>query len=154
MRGHMNDVFDLSGRVAVITGGAGLLGRKHAEAIAGRGGNPVLVDLAIAEPEEKARQISSAFGVDAMGYAADITCPEQIQGLLDSILARYSRIDILINNAANNPKMEGPRRSPGRDWKTFRSQCGKPISPWGSRGPSSVAVCWAVKWPGAKGASS
>ncbi len=103
----MNDVFDLSGRVAVITGGAGLLGRKHAEAIAGRGGNPVLVDLAIAEPEEKARQISSAFGVDAMGYAADITCPEQIQGLLDSILARYSRIDILINNAANNPKMEG-----------------------------------------------
>ena len=103
----MSDVFDLTGRVAVITGGAGLLGRKHAEAIAGQGGNPVLVDLAIADPDGKARQISATFGVDAKGFVVDITCPEEIQGLLDSVIAHYGRIDILINNAANNPKMEG-----------------------------------------------
>ena len=100
------DVFDLTGRVAVITGGAGLLGRKHAEAIAACGGHPVLVDLAVAEPEAKARQVSEAFGVNALGRVTDITRLEQVQELLDAVLSRYGRIDILINNAANNPRME------------------------------------------------
>ena len=50
----MKDLFDLTGRVAVITGGAGLLGYKHAEVIARAGGIPVLVDLAAAQPETKA----------------------------------------------------------------------------------------------------
>ncbi len=63
----MKNVFDLSGRVAVITGGAGLLGRKHAEAIASQGGIPVLVDLEISQPDQQALEISTAFGVDALG---------------------------------------------------------------------------------------
>ena len=79
----MNNVFDLSGRVAVITGGAGLLGRKHAEAIASQGGISVLVDLEIAEPDEKAIEISKAFGVDAMGCMANITEPQQVSGSAD-----------------------------------------------------------------------
>ncbi len=102
----VKDVFDLTGRVAVVTGGAGLLGRKHAEAIAAHGGIPILVDLAIADPEQKARQISEAFGVEGMGYVTDITNLEQVESLLAAVLTRYGRVDILINNAANNPKME------------------------------------------------
>jgi NAD(P)-dependent dehydrogenase (short-subunit alcohol dehydrogenase family) len=102
----MNDVFDLTGRVAVITGGAGLLGRKHAEAIAAHGSIPVLVDLAVAEPERKAQHLSEVCGVDAMGCVTDITSLEQVQRLMDAVLAKYGRVDILINNAANNPRME------------------------------------------------
>lgn len=102
----MPNPFDLSGRVAVITGGAGLLGRQHASAVASAGGFPVLVDLAVAAPEAQAEQIAQSHGVEAMGCVADITKPESVQALLDAVLARFGRVDILINNAANNPKVE------------------------------------------------
>jgi NAD(P)-dependent dehydrogenase (short-subunit alcohol dehydrogenase family) len=100
-------LFDLSGRVAVITGGAGLLGTKHAEAIASAGGNPVLLDLAVAAPQDHASQISRQWGVEALGIGADITREAEVEKARDAILEKYGRIDILINNAANNPKMEG-----------------------------------------------
>ena len=98
--------FDLTGRVAVITGGAGLLGEQHARAIAVAGGIPVLVDVQQQRAIEKAAALSHEFGVPAIGCAADITKQEQIEALRDEILARFGRVDILINNAANNPKME------------------------------------------------
>jgi len=96
----------LTGRVAVITGGAGLLGEQHARAIAVAGGIPVLVDVQQQRAIEKAAALSHEFGVPAIGCAADITKQEQIEALRDEILARFGRVDILINNAANNPKME------------------------------------------------
>jgi len=102
------NLFDLTGRVAIITGGAGLLGRKHAEVIASFGGRPVLVDLPAAEPETKAKQLADQVGVEAMGCRVDITRPEQVRELLDTVMARLGRVDILINNAANNPKVESP----------------------------------------------
>jgi NAD(P)-dependent dehydrogenase (short-subunit alcohol dehydrogenase family) len=102
----MKNLFDLSGRVAVITGGAGLLGGKHAEAIASAGGVPVLVDVSSAQAGERAAGLRETFGVDALAIAADITDPGQVEGALAQVVARYGRVDILINNAANNPKME------------------------------------------------
>lgn len=102
----MDDMFDLTERVAIITGGAGLLGLKHAEAIASRGGSPVLVDLASANPEARASEIASKYNVDSLGLVINITKPDQVQTLLDKVLAHYNRVDILINNAANNPKVE------------------------------------------------
>src|SRR6476646_6576562 len=102
----MKNVFDLSGRVAVITGGAGLLGGKHAEAIASAGGVPVLLDLSSAASEERALTLRQTFGVDALGMAADITNLSDVEAALQHVLAKYGRVDILINNAANNPKME------------------------------------------------
>jgi NAD(P)-dependent dehydrogenase (short-subunit alcohol dehydrogenase family) len=102
----MDNYFDIKERVAIITGGAGLLGLKHAEAIASHGGIPVLVDLSAANPEAKAFEIISKYGVDAIGLECNITKPDQVQILLEKVLARYKRVDILINNAANNPKVE------------------------------------------------
>jgi len=99
----MTDLFSLQGRVAAITGGAGLLGRKHAEVIAAYGGIPVLAD--VVPVEEEARALEQRFGVSALGRITDITDPASVRGLLDEILARFQRVDILINNAANNPKV-------------------------------------------------
>ena len=101
-----NGLFELTGRVAVITGGAGLLGRKHAEIIAAAGGIPVLVDLSTAGPEETTRLIQAGANVETMGIAADITKLEEVQAALEKVLTRFGRVDILINNAANNPKVE------------------------------------------------
>lgn len=108
MHRDIEKLFDLTGRVAVITGGSGLLGYRHAEAVAGAGGVPVLVDLPGAKPESKADQLKVAFGVDAMGLAADITKSDDVKSVLATVLDRFGTVDILINNAANNPKVEGP----------------------------------------------
>ncbi len=104
----MNDLFDLTGRVAVITGGGGLLGPSHARAIARHGGIPVLVDIRQDAAEQHANEIAAEYGGRTCAMMADITRPDSVHGLLEQILAKYGRIDILVNNAANNPKVEAP----------------------------------------------
>jgi NAD(P)-dependent dehydrogenase (short-subunit alcohol dehydrogenase family) len=98
--------FDLSARVAVITGGAGLLGVRHAEAVAEMGGVPVLVDLDAGRAQTAATKIESAYGVRALGLGTDITNPGAVSELLTRVLDSAGGVDILINNAANNPKMD------------------------------------------------
>jgi len=99
-------LFDLSGRVAVITGGAGLLGEQHARAIAGAGGVPVLVDIAGRAASDTAARIQADYGVRAWSAAVDITDAGALVALRDQIFDRYGRLDILVNNAAVNPKAE------------------------------------------------
>lgn len=100
------DLFDLSGRVAIITGGAGLLGMQHAEAIARAGGIPVLADIRLNNIDQESGDWKERFGGLACAIQADITQPESVKELLENVLSRFGRVDILINNAANNPKME------------------------------------------------
>jgi NAD(P)-dependent dehydrogenase (short-subunit alcohol dehydrogenase family) len=120
----VTDQFDLTGRIAVITGGAGMLGQKHAEAIASAGGVPVLADLPAAEPETKAAGLAARLGREVLGLKADITVEHEVQRLRDVLLERFGRIDILINNAANNPKVEAGT-SPA--WSRLESF---PLSAW------------------------
>lgn len=97
-----SDLFDLSGRVAIITGGSGLLGWSHARAIRGAGGIPVLLDIktpSVAESRERA-------GLGATYFTCDITQEGELKTVLESVIRQYGRIDILVNNAANNPKVE------------------------------------------------
>ena len=115
----VKELFDLSGRVAVITGGAGLLGTRHAEIIAAAGGCPVLVDLAQAKPEAVAADIGEKFKVNAMGFVADITQPADVETIRKEVLSRFGRVDILINNAANNPKVEAGDSGSGSSSKTW-----------------------------------
>jgi len=100
------DRFRLDARVALITGGCGLLGRQHAAAIASAGGIPVLLDIAPADPAAVAARLASEFHSPCHGFVADITQLDALDALKDQILRDLGRIDILINNAANNPKME------------------------------------------------
>lgn len=122
----VRDAFDLSGRVAVITGGTGLLGIKHAEAVAELGGSPVLVDLDQQRAEETAAALSERYGVDALGVATDITQPAGVEVLKGQVMERFGRVDILINNAANNPKVEGGSIT-GSHWSRFE---GFPLDVW------------------------
>jgi NAD(P)-dependent dehydrogenase (short-subunit alcohol dehydrogenase family) len=100
------NLFDLTGRVAVITGGTGLLGQQHAGAIASAGGIPVLADIRLDSVDPLSTAFKQRFGGKACAIKTDITDPESVKALLVEILGRYGRVDILINNAANNPKME------------------------------------------------
>ena len=106
MNSLKKNLFDLTGRVAVITGGTGLLGQQHAEAIACAGGIPVLADIRIGGVDPESPEWKERFGDQACALQTDITDPDSVKELLAKVLAQYGRVDILINNAANNPKME------------------------------------------------
>ncbi len=100
-------IFSLAGRVAVITGGAGLLGKQHAAAIAGAGAAVVLADISRERVEAAASEHARQFPAPVWGAQVDITNHRAICSLAEQVLDKFGRIDILINNAANNPKMDG-----------------------------------------------
>lgn len=105
MNQSVKDRFNLQGRVAIITGGAGMLGEKHTEAVAEFGGVPILLDIADERGSEVATRISNKYMVDCWYIHCDITDERQILRARDMIVARCSHVDILINNAAVNPKV-------------------------------------------------
>ena len=113
------NLFDLTGRVAVITGGAGLLGVQHAEIIAEVGGYPVLIDINEAEAIKQAKIISDHYKVDSFGIKADITIKAEVETSLETVLNKYDRIDILINNAANDPKVNA--QGDNMAWSRFEN---------------------------------
>ncbi len=116
----MNSVekFSLKKRVAIITGGAGLLGTKHAEAIAEAGGCPILWDIDHEAAIRNAEIIKKTFGIPAKGIKTDITDIDSVKHGFNRVLSCFNRVDVLINNAADNPKvMEGERQS----WSRFEN---------------------------------
>ena len=70
---RVTDLFDLTGRVAIITGGAGLLGYQHGSILAAAGAHVVLLDLGLANPKLRAEQLAADHGPDCIGLAVDIT---------------------------------------------------------------------------------
>ena len=107
----IRESFDLTGRVAIITGGAGLLGCKHGEAVAEMRGLPILVDLDKTKVESAAENIKKKYGSEALGLVADITSQEAVEKLKVRIMEQFGRLDILINNAANNPSISSNAES-------------------------------------------
>lgn len=102
------DRFYIKDRIVIITGGAGLLGRKHAEAVIEGGGIPVLLDISQQAIEDAITRIKKKYDNECKidGYVADITKRSNLEQVREEIISRYGKIDVLINNAANNPKVE------------------------------------------------
>jgi NAD(P)-dependent dehydrogenase (short-subunit alcohol dehydrogenase family) len=89
---------ELDGKVAVITGALGLLGRAHCSAFARAGADVVVTDL----DQAGCDGLAAALGNSAYGRAADITDEASLTRLRDAVVARFHRIDVLLNNAAIN----------------------------------------------------
>jgi len=99
--------FELTGKVVLITGGAGLLGAEHAAAIAEAGGSPVIADVRGAEAERVASETSARYGAKASAVELDVSSRASCEAALSRVLATHGRLDGLVNNAALNPKVEG-----------------------------------------------
>ena len=97
--------FDLTGKIIIITGGCGLLGLKHAEAVAEYGAIPVLLDLNKEIGNEKANYISHEYNVRCDFNRCNITDEKQVNRVKEIVVEKYGRIDVLINNAALDPKV-------------------------------------------------
>ncbi len=108
------DKFFLDGDICIITGGAGLLGRKHAEAVLEGKGIPVLLDVsasALTVAKETLLQKYPQSEIEI--YQTDITDQTELRRIKEALLEKYGHIDVLINNAANNPKVEGGSKNLG-----------------------------------------
>ena len=122
--GRVQQLFNLVGRVAVVTGGAGLLGYHHGAILAAAGAHVVLLDLPVTEPASRAAQLAATHGVECLGLTTDVTNEASVSDARGQVLAKFGRIDILINNAANNPKVEDAK---GLAWSRLENL---PLDVW------------------------
>ena len=104
--------FDLKGRVAVVTGGAGLLGRAFARTLAEAGARVVIADLD-AQGAAALKTTLVNEGYPALDVPTDITQPAAVRRMVRSALDTFGRLDILVNSAALDPKFDPEHRSAG-----------------------------------------
>jgi NAD(P)-dependent dehydrogenase (short-subunit alcohol dehydrogenase family) len=97
--------FSLDGKVAVVTGGLGLLGRQHGLALAEAGAHMAVADLDRCGAEQFARELSERFGQPALGCHVDISSAEAVSSLCDEVERTLGPIDVLVNNAAIDDKV-------------------------------------------------
>jgi NAD(P)-dependent dehydrogenase (short-subunit alcohol dehydrogenase family) len=98
--------FDLTGKTALITGAAGLLGMEHAAALLESGATVVLTDLSASSLEAAMRGLNDQYAAGKVVAAVmDVTNPESVTAVEEMVSAKGLRIDILINNAAIDPKV-------------------------------------------------
>lgn len=96
-------LFDLHGRVAVLTGGAGLLGSRHADTLAGAGANLVIADLDGVRASALAEAVATRHGVRAVGLAADVGTVAGADAVAAAVSDAFGGADILINNVMAKP---------------------------------------------------
>jgi NAD(P)-dependent dehydrogenase (short-subunit alcohol dehydrogenase family) len=97
----VKQLFDLTGRVAIVTGGSIGLGRQMAEGLAEMGANLVLCARKKERCEQAATQLQ-ALGAKTLALGCDVKNPSSVQELVDATISRFGRIDILINNAGTS----------------------------------------------------
>ncbi|NWG34634.1 MAG: SDR family oxidoreductase [Chloroflexi bacterium] len=102
---HIQEKFDLSGRVAVITGGAGLLGAEFCRTLAEAGASVAVVDLNAASANGTADTLSKS-GYHALAVPTDITQPDSVRAMVETVLSAFGQLDILVNSAALDPKFD------------------------------------------------
>jgi len=96
---NVRQLFDLTGRVAIITGGSIGLGRQMAQGLAEAGASVVLCARKKERCQQAAQELQKTAGVKTLALACDVKNPASIQEVVDATLAAFGRIDILINNA-------------------------------------------------------
>ena len=93
------DLFRLSGKVALVTGGSRGIGKFIATGLAEAGADLILTSRKIKNLEMTAQAISQEFGVNVLPIACDMANPEAIAAMFKAALEKFPRIDILVNNA-------------------------------------------------------
>jgi NAD(P)-dependent dehydrogenase (short-subunit alcohol dehydrogenase family) len=98
----VKELFDLSGKVALVTGGSKGLGKAMARGLAECGANIMIASRTESELQRAAEEIGYGLNVEVLWKAVDMTNREQVQALAEETQARLGRIDVLVNNAGGN----------------------------------------------------
>jgi NAD(P)-dependent dehydrogenase (short-subunit alcohol dehydrogenase family) len=101
----IQEKFDLTGRVAIVTGGVGLLGAEFCRTLAEAGAAVVVVDLNSSASQAVADTLMNN-GAKALAIPTDITQPDSVNALIEKTLSAFGRLNILVNSAALDPKFD------------------------------------------------
>jgi NAD(P)-dependent dehydrogenase (short-subunit alcohol dehydrogenase family) len=101
----IQEKFDLRGRVALVTGGVGLLGTEFCRTLAEAGAAVAVVDLNESASQAVAESLTNS-GYQSLALPTDITQPESVNAAVDTLLSAFGRIDVLVNSAALDPKFD------------------------------------------------
>ncbi len=101
----IQEKFDLTGRVAAVTGGVGLLGAEFSRTLAEAGAAVAVIDLNEAASQAVADTLTKG-GYKALALPTDITHPESVREAVEKILSELGRLDVLVNSAALDPKFD------------------------------------------------
>lgn len=99
----IQDLFDMKGMVALVTGGAWGLGLDETSALAELGAQVIITSRSIRKAKAVAEKISSRVKVPAVGMALDVTDESSVGKVFNSVVRRFNRLDVLINNAGGAP---------------------------------------------------
>lgn len=99
MKETVKEMFGLSGKVAIVTGGNGGIGKGIARGLAGSGANIVIGARNEAKTADAAAEIKTDFGVEVLGIKADMLQVSEIDEMVKQTLNKFGRIDILVSNA-------------------------------------------------------
>jgi len=101
--GYADGVFDLTGKVVVVTGGSRGLGRQIATAVAKSGADVVIASRKLAACEQAASEIRNETGRQAMAYGVHVGRWDELEPFVDAVYDRFGRVDVLFNNAGMSP---------------------------------------------------
>jgi NAD(P)-dependent dehydrogenase (short-subunit alcohol dehydrogenase family) len=97
------EIFDLTGKVAVVTGGSRGLGKEMVLAFAAAGADVVITSRKLDACEALAAEVEASTGRQALAHACHVGRWDELPGLVDATLERFGRIDVLVNNAGKSP---------------------------------------------------
>ncbi len=106
MNETISNMFDLHGRVAIITGGAGMLGSRYARTLLHAGASVIIADIDIESATRETEKAVTDVGGEALAVEVDVRSKASVLNMVETILKKYGRIDILVNNAAIDPKFD------------------------------------------------
>jgi len=118
------DKFNLSGQTALVTGGAGLLGKQFCKTLAEAGANVMVADLAETAAQTVAGDLN-AQGYTAAGVGVDVTNPDSTRAMVDAAVKSFGRLDVLVCSAAMDPKFDPQNQ--GQHGNTFEDY---PLTAW------------------------
>ena len=101
--GYADKVFDLTGKVVVVTGGSRGLGREIATAVARQGADVVIASRKLENCEEVAKEIKNETGRQTMAYAVHVGRWDELAPFVDAVYDRFGKVDVLFNNAGMSP---------------------------------------------------
>ena len=95
----VDKLFDLSERVIVLTGAAGLLGTEYAHGLSQAGANVILADINFEKCKKLSKNLNKTYQITSLPIKVDVTNPNSVKKMVDQTIQKFSKIDVLVNNA-------------------------------------------------------
>ncbi len=113
----LSDIFDLTGKTAVVTGGAGIIGARVCHGLAAHGADVAVIDIDGPAAVDLAAVIAGEHGVKTLGVNCDVSAPEQVAGMVERVCSELGGIHVLHNNAAAKARNLADFFAPVEDFK-------------------------------------